>query len=64
MAVATDNTVSPGVSIVKVPNVSTAPLNKNGTQTVNIFEPANRPNDIATLKFKKKKKLRNNFIKH
>lgn len=54
MAVATDNTVSAGVSIVKVPIVSTAPLNRNGTQTVNILEPASKPKDMATLKFQNK----------
>lgn len=54
MAVATDNTVSAGVSIVKVPIVSTAPLKRNGTQTVNILEPASKPKDMATLKFQNK----------
>lgn len=58
MAVAALNTVSAGVSIVKVPIVSTAPLNKNGTHTVNILEPANRPKDIATLKGAKKYLIR------
>lgn len=49
MATAEDNTASVGVSIDKVPKVSTAPLNKNGTDTVKILEPAKRPNEIPTL---------------
>lgn len=52
MAVATDNTVSVGVSMVKAPKVSTAPLKRNGTQTVNTLEPANKPKDIATLQIR------------
>lgn len=48
-AVADESMVSAGVSIFSAPNISTASLNINGTQTVNILEPANKPNEIATL---------------
>lgn len=50
MAVAVVNIVSAGVSIVKLPIVSTAPLNKNGTQTVKTLDPANKPKEMPTLK--------------
>lgn len=59
MAVATDNTVSGAVSIFNVFivfSVSTAPLNRNGTQTVNILEPTSRLKDIATLQAKSKER--------
>ena len=59
IAVATDSTVSAGVSIDRVPKVSTAPLNKNGTHTVRTFDVASRPSDMATLK--SQSKITSNF---
>lgn len=57
----TANDVSPGVPICKIFKLSTAPLNRNGTQTFNTLAPPNKPNETITLK---KFKFKNKFNVH